>query len=1088
MNDLNKELELIEKLTTLYMKNLQSFEAEILDIQLLSNRKIKAIDKKRAEVEENLEDQKISISKKKKQQLYIHEKNEERIDYLINQVAIKNKIEIEDNHYDLKNLNEVEIESIELLASRINDHSIRSKILRSKIKDGYYKHEEMLHDFFMYAKKYKSQLKKIREDEDFSIISDMTTMEEEYQRDIEQISEGSKKELSLCQKAKDECLAKYNNSLCEQLKIIKDTKVFQETFKVFPETKIKIGHYQLQRATDSIYAKQILEEDKQNIVAYNDGSTYLNYNLPVYINLLEDFIFSLDFDSMHCETAELLIQEILLFFMEEKRLGDFEITYIDFYEKAADLGDLLNLNGLPENKPIFDIITTKDKALKYLHDIETYIESVIKTIIGYNDIYEFNKNSSKKIPNKVIVINHFGVNFDTQLHEKVSVILNNLRRCGIHMIFINQSDIPCLIPNSVTSLIEKNNSILSIKGDNNISFCMKQIVLKKLDASIIRNRVQELVEVLGSLKITNEYNNLIKEDISNNSVVDGLSIPFAMDDSGEMINLEIGSDISTHILLSGIIGSGKSNTLHTIILGILNNYSPENIDLWLIDYKKVEFKKYLKNPPQHVKVIGLDRSQQFSYSIIDELYKEYENRLDIFQENNVENLKALINKGVKMTRIVIIIDEFHNLTQAIQNDPTYSLKLENLLSESRAAGISFVFSDQAITVGLKGFSEKSKNQVATRLVMNNTAYEVKEALALPSRVGDEIMKDSFKTLKQGEVLLKQACKKSETGISLGKYKVLHTTDEDINFIINKVNSSYDIHKDMIVSQGQDSKKCDWNVIDKYEKTHDIGSKTIPLYLGTPSSLEPCFWVPLRKELDGNVLVVSNNESILAGIVLQTIGSFLRQPSAKIVICVDEDDENFEMVQSYLKDDWNIEIYSGYSAICNHIKESINSDMKDTIMTIWFGLEMMCEEFKSFSSKQDEVRNIKLDDIDRMQDKINNMAVYMNIDLANAKVEEVIKDAQGSTYNALDDLNRLLSRGPKRSHFSLMLFESVRVVNKINGLKIDKSIHKIGSKMSLDDASSFLTRGIEKEFDDYNAIYNDGSSHYHVFRPYMVEER
>ena len=44
-----------------------------------------------------------------------------------------------------------------------------------------------------------------------------------------------------------------------------------------------------------------------------------------------------------------------------------------------------------------------------------------------------------------------------------------------------------------------------------------------------------------------------------------------------------------------------------------------------------------------------------------------------------------------MTRLLIIVDEFHVMSQHAQLETEYKTKLENILSEARALGISCCF-------------------------------------------------------------------------------------------------------------------------------------------------------------------------------------------------------------------------------------------------------------------------------------------------------------------------------------------------------------------------------------------------------------
>ena len=55
----------------------------------------------------------------------------------------------------------------------------------------------------------------------------------------------------------------------------------------------------------------------------------------------------------------------------------------------------------------------------------------------------------------------------------------------------------------------------------------------------------------------------------------------------------LGKGTSQHVLIAGKTGSGKSTLLHALITNAALRYSPDEVELYLIDFKKgVEFKIY----------------------------------------------------------------------------------------------------------------------------------------------------------------------------------------------------------------------------------------------------------------------------------------------------------------------------------------------------------------------------------------------------------------------------------------------------------------------------------------------------------------
>ena len=77
-------------------------------------------------------------------------------------------------------------------------------------------------------------------------------------------------------------------------------------------------------------------------------------------------------------------------------------------------------------------------------------------------------------------------------------------------------------------------------------------------------------------------------------------------------HLELGSGTAQHVLIAGKTGSGKSNLLHVLITNSALLYSPDHLQLYLIDFKKgVEFKIYASYQLPHARVIAIESEREF---------------------------------------------------------------------------------------------------------------------------------------------------------------------------------------------------------------------------------------------------------------------------------------------------------------------------------------------------------------------------------------------------------------------------------------------------------------------------------------------
>ena len=130
------------------------------------------------------------------------------------------------------------------------------------------------------------------------------------------------------------------------------------------------------------------------------------------------------------------------------------------------------------------------------------------------------------------------------------------------------------------------------------------------------------------------YQDILPEELFVNSSAQKLSIPVGIGDRDEVVSLELGEGSSHHGLIAGATGSGKSTLLHTIIMSSMLKYSPDQLQLYLMDFKSgTEFNIYESVKLPHIRLLALDAMQEFGESILEELVREMEQRANLFQKH-----------------------------------------------------------------------------------------------------------------------------------------------------------------------------------------------------------------------------------------------------------------------------------------------------------------------------------------------------------------------------------------------------------------------------------------------------------------------
>ena len=169
----------------------------------------------------------------------------------------------------------------------------------------------------------------------------------------------------------------------------------------------------------------------------------------------------------------------------------------------------------------------------------------------------------------------------------------------------------------------------------------------------------------------------------------------------DVVNKKMYGDVCkmVHLLVAGSTGSGKSVFLNTLIVSLINRYSPEQLRLILIDPKKTEFVIYNNLPHLMINEIITDprKAIQSLNWAVGEMNRRYELFSKMSKEGkHVVNLDeynaAVSSQEEKLPKIVIVVDELADLMLASKKE--VEERIQNITQKSRAAGIHMIIATQ----------------------------------------------------------------------------------------------------------------------------------------------------------------------------------------------------------------------------------------------------------------------------------------------------------------------------------------------------------------------------------------------------------
>ena len=148
---------------------------------------------------------------------------------------------------------------------------------------------------------------------------------------------------------------------------------------------------------------------------------------------------------------------------------------------------------------------------------------------------------------------------------------------------------------------------------------------------------------------------------------------------------------STHLLIAGTTGSGKSVFLNDIIMSILYSKTPEEVQFIMIDPKQVELGSYNSLPHMMFPVVSDTDKALSSMKILGDLIDDRYKKFSDLGVKKIEDYNAM--DGIqKMPRIVVIVDEYMEM---MFKAPKELEEIINKISRfARAAGVHLILATQ----------------------------------------------------------------------------------------------------------------------------------------------------------------------------------------------------------------------------------------------------------------------------------------------------------------------------------------------------------------------------------------------------------
>jgi S-DNA-T family DNA segregation ATPase FtsK/SpoIIIE len=530
-----------------------------------------------------------------------------------------------------------------------------------------------------------------------------------------------------------------------------------------------------------------------------------------------------------------------------------------------------------------------------LENLTAHMETVIQKYLRneFETIEQYNEQAGELTePYHFLVIADFPMNFNEESARRLSSIIHSGPRCGVHTLiaYDTRQDLPAGI-----DLADVSASSIHLMYERGHYVWQDQVLQEfplALDRPPEETTLTRIMHIVGKAGAK-----AARVEVPFEAVAPGngrywsqdsreeLCIPLGRTGATRLQYLRLGRGVAQHMLIAGKTGSGKSTLLHVMVTNLALWYSPDQVELYLIDFKQgVEFKTYVTHHLPHARAIAIESDREFGRSILQRLDAEMTYRGELFRSAGVQDIGAYRQStGKTLPRTVLIVDEFQAFfgeDDKLAQDA--AVLLEQLVRQGRAFGIHVVLGSQTLG-GVFGLARSTIGQMAVRIALQCSEADSQlildddnVAARLLARPGEAIYNDVG-----GRVV----------GNSPFQTAWLSDTVRDsyLSRVSELMHGKTVPHEPAVVFEGNVLA----DIADNRELAECLDRKgraaeaALPrIWLGAPVTMKPPTAVTLRRQSGANVLMVGQRDEVamnLTGATLVSLAAQLPRKSAQFVI-------------------------------------------------------------------------------------------------------------------------------------------------------------------------------------------------------------
>jgi hypothetical protein len=615
---------------------------------------------------------------------------------------------------------------------------------------------------------------------------------------------------------------------------------------------------------------------------------------PVFYDLLSHGALVLETHPDCKETSNDMVRNTLLRAVTSVPAGNLNVTIIDPEGLGKQFSWLMSLADVDPALVNHRVWTQPLHISEQLANTARHVEDVIQQSLRnhHANLIEYNQQAGPMaVPYRLIVWSNFPFGLDDHSWQSLCSILSSGGKCGVGVIlqlsnthvwptFADRSKIdefglrcslrPVTIPGTATESA-RTETVVTIDHPELAAYPLKPMLPPDEERlKEIMSHQLEAASAVGKCVVPFESISLPKADQQSASSADALAIPLGISDAGRVQMLKLGTGTAQHVLIAGKTGSGKSSLLHTLITSAAMKYSPQELRMVLLDFKKgVEFQVYSQVALSHADIIGIESKREFGVSTLEYIDRLLHARGEAFRQWGVQDLSSLSKKYPEhaLPRILILIDEFQELF--VEDDKLSqqaSMLMDRIVRQGRSFGVHLILASQTLG-GAYSLPRTTLSQMAVRIALQCDSSDAMLILSEDNTAaerlrhsGQAIYNETGGRIESNQGFQVAYIEKNDQVERLGQLSHWPVPHSPTTNALGR----------QIVFEGHKPAVWDESSIALAVSGMRMDAGSVPMILGDSVSIDPPVCKPLSRSAGRNVMVVGQDESSAASLLAGTI--------------------------------------------------------------------------------------------------------------------------------------------------------------------------------------------------------------------------